>query len=137
MNEKNMTMLLDAIGRTIIGERKYETDEVIGVKNPAIVNVVPQQGTDPSTGEQVNRMALQLFPLVFKEFLADKEEPLVFEFNKNNVTLPQKDVTFDFKMVLQYEQLFANAPQQAQQAQQPTAGSQEKQEDNTIKLFDQ
>jgi hypothetical protein len=127
---KDMVLFLDTVGRTIIAHRDHETDTELVVKNPAIVNVAPQQGTDPATGQPIHRMALQLFPVVFREFLADKEEPLVFAYNKKNITMPVNDVAFDFKIIIQYEQLFSNVPQVApQQASQPA-------QDNTIKLFD-
>ena len=64
-----LVTFLDGVGRTIIGEKAKVDDTYIYVKNPAVVNVVQQQ--DPNTSAV--RMHLQLFPLFFKEFLADKD----------------------------------------------------------------
>lgn len=102
---KNIVVFLDMLGRTIIGMRVEETDNVLKVKNPAVVNVIPQQVADPK-GNMIQRMALQLFPLFFREFLASSEEPVVFCYKKNNITLPETDIALNFKVCIQYEQLF-------------------------------
>jgi len=130
MSEKNMVVFLDTISRTIIAERVDETDTTISVRNPAVVNVVSQQTTDPATGQPVQRMALQLFPLFFREFLAAKEEPVGFIFNKSMITMSDGELMLDFKVIIQYQQLFANQPAVAAPA--PT----EEKRDNVIKLFD-
>ena len=106
--QKDLVVFLDAIGRTIIAERYSESETSVSVKNPAVVNIVPQQAVDPNTGQQVQRMALQLFPLFFREFLADKEEAVKFKYNKNNITMSDGDISLDFKVGIQYEQLFSN-----------------------------
>jgi len=53
-------------------------------------------------------MSLQLFPIFFKEFLADKNEAVIYRYKKTNVTMPVKDIVFDFRLQAQYEQLFTN-----------------------------
>ena len=105
--KKDLVVFLDAIGRTIIAERTGETDTVLVVENPAVVNIIPQQAAGPD-GQPVQRMALQLFPLFFREFLAAKEEPVRFRYNKNSITMSDGDIALDFKVAIQYEQLFAN-----------------------------
>jgi len=93
-----LVVFLDAIGRTIIAVREDETDEILKAKNPAVVNIVQQPGD--------NRMALQLFPIFFKEFLAEKEEPVIFNYRKNGITMSE-DMALNFKVGMQYEQLFS------------------------------
>jgi hypothetical protein len=102
-NELNITTFLDAVGRTVLGEviEAESNEKVLAVKNPAVVAVSQQQ-----TGG----LQLQILPLFFKEFLADKNEATIWYFNKNTIT-QSKVVLFDFKLTAQYQQLFGPAPQ--------------------------
>ena len=139
--KKDLVVFLDTVGRTIIAERLEEDDVTIRVQNPALVNIVPQQGQDPASGQPVQRMALQLFPLFFREFLAAKDEPVKFTYNKANVTMSDGDIALDFKVGIQYEQLFAAVGEitQAQppvQAQPEAATQPEEKTNNVIQLFD-
>jgi len=131
-NGKDIVVFLDTVGRTIIAGKISETEDKLTVKNPAVVNVAPRQEVDPSTGQTVQRMALQLFPLFFREFLAAKEEPVKFVFNKSMITLSEGDISLDFKVMIQYEQLFANIGA----VSAPVAPKLEPKTDNVIKLFD-
>jgi hypothetical protein len=145
---KDLVVFLDGIGRTIIAERNSEDDDNLRVSNPAVINIVPQQTVDPNTGEPVQRMALQLFPLFFREFLAAKDESVKFIFKKNNITLSDGDIALDFKVGVQYEQLFSavgeiNPAQAARPVQGPVQGpapapkpTGATKDDNVIKLFD-
>jgi len=154
-NDKELIVFLDMIGRTVIAKRLEETETVLTVENPVVVNIIPQQVADPNTGQQIQRMALQLFPLFFKEFLAAKDEPISFNYNKANITMSNGDIALDFKVGIQYEQLFAavgemtvqpapqapQAPQAAPQAPQaapqaPQAPQAAPQAPEKIKLFD-
>ena len=141
--KKDLVVFLDTIGRTIIAERINENDDLLTVENPAVVNIVPQQVPGPN-GQQTQRMALQLFPLFFREFLAAKEEPVRFKYNKANITMSEGDIALDFKVGIQYEQLFTNTGEIVQQPQPenaPTQQAQQTQPDNTpdniIQLFDE
>jgi len=127
----NLVTFLDAVGRTIIGEFSKEDDTHLYVKNPAVVNVVQQQ----DQGSQAMRMALQLFPLFFKEFLAAPTEGTCWKYNKNNITLSDGKLEFDWKLNIQYQQLFADAPVEAPKpAAAPAAPATN--DDNVIQLFD-
>ena len=103
MSEKKMVTFLDSVSRTIIGMLEQETETTLKVENPVIVHVVPQQ--DPATGQM--KMSLQLFPIFFREFLGDKEASIVWEYKKENITLPTEEVVFDFRLHAQYANLFA------------------------------
>lgn len=136
---KDLVVFLDTIGRTIIAERIKETDVELTVENPAVINISPQQVPGPN-GQVVQRMALQLFPLFFREFLAAKEEPVRFKYKKDNITMPEGDIALDFKVGIQYNQLFVNV---GELSQNPTAESgpqgvvpQEPQGQEVVKLFD-
>ena len=90
---------LDTVGRTIVGENDstQTTDTVLAVKNPVVLHVVPQ--------DQSGRMSVQLLPIFFREFLADKTGDVTFFFKKNSITETSID-TFDFRLKAQYDQMF-------------------------------
>jgi hypothetical protein len=106
--ENKLITFLDSVGRTVLGERVDEktTEEILAVKNPAVVAISPQ----PQGGLQ-----LQILPLFFKEFLADKNEATVWHYHKNSITVCE-ELLFDFKLNAQYQQLFAPVTVQPQNA---------------------
>jgi hypothetical protein len=120
-NKNSIVIFLDQVGRTVLGEvvSQDTTKEVLAVRNPAVVAVSQQQ-----TGQ----LSLQILPLFFKEFLADKNEPTVWLYQKDKITTC-KDVLLDFKLNAQYQQLFAPVPLQPQQ-QSGTV------QPDVVKLFD-
>ena len=125
MSEQNkITVFFDSVGRTILGERieSETTTNVLAIKNPAVIHIMPNQ--------QTGQLQLQILPLFFKEFLADKNDATFWKYNRNQIT-ECKDIAFDFKLQVQYQQLFAPAPATAPAPQQPQ-GSPE-----VIKLFDE
>ncbi len=144
-NTKDLVVFLDTIGRTIIAERTGETEAELNVENPAVVNIVPQQAVDPATGQPTQRMALQLFPLFFREFLAAKDEPVRFTYKKDNITMSDGDIRLDFKVGIQYEQLFAvvgeinetpETPAPAPATDKAVATQETTNGDNVIQLFE-
>ena len=120
--ENKIVVFFDSVGRTILGEKLEDksSDKVLTIKNPAVVHIMPNQ--------QTGQLQLQILPLFFKEFLADKNEGTVWNYNRANIT-EAVDVTFDFKLEAQYRQIFAAGPAPAPQQPQ---GSPE-----VIKLFDE
>ena len=119
--ENKIVVFFDSVGRTILGEKLEDktTKEVLTIKNPAVVHIMPNQ--------QTGQLQLQILPLFFKEFLAEKDNGTVWNYNRANIT-EAVDVTFDFKLEAQYRQIFAAGPVPAPQQPQ---GSPE-----VIKLFD-
>jgi hypothetical protein len=123
MSEQNkIVVFFDTVGRTILGEKieAETTDKVLVVKNPAVVHIMPNQ--------QTGQLQLQILPLFFKEFLADKDTGTIWKYNRENIT-EAVDIVFDFKLEAQYRQIFINTPASAPQQPQ---GSPE-----VIKLFDE
>jgi hypothetical protein len=120
--ENKIVVFFDTVGRTILGEKINDktTDKVLAIKNPAVVHIMPNQ--------QTGQLQLQILPLFFKEFLADKEAGTIWNYNRENIT-EAVDITFDFKLEAQYRQIFASGPAPAPQEPQ---GSPE-----VIKLFDE
>lgn len=124
-NESKIVIFLDAVGRTILGEKieSETTETILTVKNPAVVHIMPNQ--------QTGQLQLQLLPLFFKEFLAEKDAGTTWRYNKNTIT-ETNDVVLDFKLEAQYNQIFAPGTWHSQQtpAQQP-------QKAEVVKLFDE
>jgi hypothetical protein len=123
MDQNKIVVFFDTVGRTILGERiNAETnDKVLIIKNPAVVHIMPNQ--------QTGQLQLQILPLFFKEFLAEKDSGTLWKYNRENIT-EAVDVVFDFKLEAQYRQIFSATPV-APAPQQPQ-GSPE-----VIKLFDE
>lgn len=105
MKEDSIIVFLDSLGRTIIGKYVNKTETELIVKNPAIVNIAPQRIMDEQTKEVRETVALHLVPVIFKEFLADQNDPIVFNYKLNNITLSD-NITLNFKVLLQYDQVF-------------------------------
>jgi hypothetical protein len=123
MDQNKIVVFFDTVGRTILGERiDAETnDSVLAIKNPAVVHIMPNQ--------QTGQLQLQILPLFFKEFLAEKDLGTVWKYNRSNIT-EAIDLVFDFKLEAQYRQIFAATP--AASAPQQPQGSPE-----VVKLFDE
>lgn len=100
-SSNKLTVFLDNIGRTIIGTLVSETETLLTVENPALVHIQPS----PQSGQ----LQLQILPLFFKEFQADKSASTVWDFKKNNITQP-KPIEFHDQFAVQYKQLFVAPP---------------------------
>ncbi len=134
----NLVTFLDTVGRTIIGELIAEDEKILKVKNPVVVNITPQQD---GTGNV--KMALRLFPLFLRELLADKGDSSEWVYQKNLITMPVNQLVLDFRLTIQYQQLFAPIDQMpaqnvpAAQVAQPSQAVQANQsKPEIIKLFD-
>jgi len=122
-NQNKIVVFFDSVGRTILGEKLEDktTKDILSIKNPAVVHIMPNQ--------QTGQLQLQILPLFFKEFLADKDTGTVWNYLRANIT-EAVDVTFDFKLEAQYRQIFSPTP--AAPAPQQPQGSPE-----VVKLFDE
>lgn len=98
-----IVVFFDSVGRTVLGERvdAETTEQVLTIKNPAVVHIMPNQ--------QTGQLQLQILPLFFREFLADKAEGTTWTYNRANIT-EAKDIAFDFKLEAQYKQIFNPSP---------------------------
>ena len=92
----NIRVYLDNISRLILGEFIGETENKWKVKNPLILHVQTVNG-------QIN---IQFFPIMFKEFQADKDEPTIWEIEKNNISLCE-NIVLDARLISQYKNIFA------------------------------
>jgi hypothetical protein len=128
-NTKNTTtVFLDYLGRNIIGELVESDSTYHKVKNPVILHC-------PPAPDNSGRMSVQLLPLFFREFLADKTEDVVFNFVKDKI-IETSIEAIDFRLQAQYAQLFNKNNEfvsgDQQQPQQPQQSS-----NDVIKLFDE
>jgi hypothetical protein len=97
-----LTTILDTVGRTILGEVVADktNDTVLAIKNPVVLNVVPQ--------DQSGRMSVQLLPIFFREFLPDKTSDVTFSYKRSNIT--ETDIeAIDFRLGAQYTQMFSKS----------------------------
>lgn len=116
---KPLIVILDNIGRTIIGKVEKETPDVLSLENPALVHVQPNV--------QTNQLQLQILPLFFREFQADKSQPTVWNFKKNSITTSE-EIPFAIQFQAQYEQMFRDPQEQV-----PSQSS----NPEVVKLFDE
>jgi len=113
---KQLTVFLDNIGRTNIGKIAKEDETTLSVENPALVHV--------QANPQTNQLQLQILPLFFREFQADKSQPTVWNYKKSNITTSE-EIPFAIQFVAQYEQMFKVAEPVQQK------------EPEVVKLFDE
>ena len=126
-NTTTPIIFLDPVGRTIMGTTEPSTEEnILNVKNPVVIIV---------GGDNSGKMSVQLFPLFFREFLADKNSDVVFSYKKNEIT-SSNITTIDFRLQAQYSQMFAktNTFVTPDGASAPQAPSEEK---KVVNLFDE
>jgi hypothetical protein len=123
--------ILDTVGRTVIGEREdtQTTEQILAIKNPVILHVEQQ--------DQMGRMSVKLFPIIFREFLGDKASDSLAFYKKASITETNVDA-FDYRLKSQYDQMFNKnnvftAP--SQPTPQPSSG--EKSSPTIINLFDE
>lgn len=114
-DNKQLTVFLDAIGRTIIGTVAEETDSVLSVENPSLIHVQP----NPASGQ----LQLQIIPLFFKEFLADRLAPTIWHYNKCNIT-QTAETEFAPQFIAQYNAMWTPPPSSNE-------------EPKVVKLFDE
>jgi len=131
-DKKEIIVFVDGIGRTIYGEQVSSNKEVVKVKNPAIINVVPNQ--------QTGQLQVQVLPFFFNEFLKEKDkDDTVWSFNKGNIAFGD-DVNLDDKLVEQYEKMFNPSaiitPDQPTIAT-PAEAAQSAGQAKVVKLFDE
>ena len=123
-NKKDLIVFVDNVGRNIYGELVSQEEKYLWVKNPAIINIVP----NASNGQ----LQVQVLPYFFGEFLKNKEEPkTVWKFSAKSVVIAT-ELDLDEKLTLQYERMFSNTKIITSDKQITPAGSAAK----VVKLFE-
>ena len=125
-NNQTLTTFLDSLGRTIIAEAVPElsTNTHLAVKNPVIVHIVPVGNN--------GQMTVQLLPVFFREFLADKTDDTTWKYNRTTIT-ESEAIVFDFKLTAQYQQMFSKS----NLILPPGAGEVAPPSPDVVKLFDE
>jgi hypothetical protein len=127
-----LIVILDPIGRTILGEKvccgQQCNEDVLKLKNPVVLHIVP--------ADNQGKMSVQLLPLFFREFLADKSGDVVFTFEKTKVVTTDIDA-LDFRLQGQYAQMFNPQNVFVNGGQQPAANPNDGQSPTVVSLFDE
>lgn len=106
-NETKHTVIIDQIGRNIVGELVSDDDKTITLNNPVIVHVQPEH--DPQTGQPTGQLQVNTFPVFFFEFIdPDHRERNHWTWDKSSIALGSVELAEKVKM--QYEKI--NVPQE-------------------------
>jgi len=97
MNQ-DLVVFLDNIQRTIIATRTNETSDTLTVTKPVILNVTPTPD---------KKLQVQLYPLYFREFSADRDEFANWTYSKSAIVT--SDVKLEANLITQYVQMFQTA----------------------------
>lgn len=129
-NKNKIITFLDAVGRTILGEHNesLSTEKDLAIVNPVVLHVVPQ--------DQSGRMSVQLLPIFFREFLADKSSDVTYFYNKMLVTLTSIEA-LDFRLKSQYDQLFNKSNIFIPPTSQVDSGNGQQSSPAIVNLFDE
>ena len=122
----NLTVFVDGIGRTIVGEVLKETKTALNVKNPAIVHVQPNA--------QTGQISVQLIPFFFKEFLKGQSDT-EWQFLKATLTVAT-DLVLEERLVTQYTNMYSVVQAPGQPAVVTPGDAATKADAPVIKLFD-
>lgn len=111
--------IIDHVGHNIVGELVEENDTSIVLRSPAILIAQPNQN---------NQLQVQLYPVLFKEFLGgkSKEKGALFTYNKQRIV--DIDAELDEKLTQQYSAMFAGGSVPVPEG---------KGDNEVIKLFDE
>jgi hypothetical protein len=92
-----LSVILDPVGRTILGEKAESSDSTVAIKNPVVLHVVP--------ADNQGKMSVQLLPIFFREFLGDKVGDVTITYDATRVAKTDIDA-LDFRLQAQYAQMF-------------------------------
>jgi hypothetical protein len=118
----SLTVILDSVGRTILGETATSSDLTkLSIKNPVVLHVIP--------ADAQGKMSVQLLPLFFREFLGDKSGDVTVNYDLSRISTTDIDA-LDFRLQAQYAQMFNKASNFVPQSQPET-------KPEVISLFDE
>lgn len=98
MSEK-VKLIIDNVGRYVIGEVSAEDTETLTLKTPVILHVQP----NPQNGQ----LQVQTIPLLFNEFIGDKNTN-VWTFSKRSIAV--SDAELDARLLSQYSSIANPSP---------------------------
>lgn len=89
-------VFLDSIQRTIVATVVSEDANKLVVEKPAILNVAPSQD---------RKLQVQLYPLMFREFLKDRDVFPTWSYDKSVVTIAS-NIELEGNLIAQYNEMF-------------------------------
>jgi len=122
--DNNYVTIIDSTGRNILGVLTYEDPNTLGLTNPVMITVQPQN----------NQFQVQLIPLFLSEFIAyddNTKRNFTYLFNKSNIAIG-KDFSIDARIITQYQKVIETANTAKSAPAPDTAGKPE-----VIKLFEE
>jgi hypothetical protein len=121
----NLVVIVDNVGRTILGKQKSLDERGLTLENAAVLYVASDE-------ESKSRLTVQMVPLFFREFLANKESVVTAHYNPGQFVLLGIEA-FDSRMLTQYTQTFARV---VPTPNIPVNPEPQTQEANIVNLFD-
>jgi hypothetical protein len=89
-------VFLDSIQRTIVATVVKTDTNSITITKPAILNVAPSQD---------RKLQVQLYPLMFREFLKDRDVFPTWTYPKSAITVAE-NLELESNLVAQYNEMF-------------------------------
>jgi len=99
MTKDQIVVFLDGIQRTIIATVVSDDATTLTVTKPVILNVSPTQD---------KKLQVQLYPLFFREFAANRDVFANWTYSKSNITT--SDGQLEANLLTQYTQMFLATP---------------------------
>jgi len=96
MNPDQIIVFLDNIQRTIVATYVSDDKNSIVVSKPAILNVTPSQD---------KKLQVQLYPLMFREFFADRDVFPTWTYSKSQIVLAG-NLNLEANLTAQYVEMF-------------------------------
>ena len=126
----DLRVIVDAAGRTILGEYNKETKDKLVLKNPATLFIQPNQ--------QTGQLAVQLIPFFFREFVEESKRPegLSWTFNKASVCFTEQ-FDLDDRLYSQYEKMMTKEANSNPPTVEEFEGAAAKKQTKEVKLFDE
>jgi hypothetical protein len=94
--EQKIIVFLDSIQRTIVATLVSSDTEYLVVTKPAILNVAPTQD---------KKLQVQLYPLMFREFIANRDVYPEWSYSKTNITT-STNLDLEPNLLAQYVEMF-------------------------------
>ena len=132
IKEKHI-LFVDTLGRLLMGKEDWttpNTSDIVRIKNPAIIH---------ATHKQEGGMSITFIPIVFREFLADKDEGVIFQYARSTISIAEDTTTLDARITGQYDSMFTplqNIVPIPAMPQTPAPATAPTQARPVIKLFD-
>ena len=101
MNPSKLIVIVDNLGRTIVGRlRNEDTSKTVDIENPAVFTV-------EFSGQQQNqKLAARLYPFFFFDYLESPDSNYTVQFNSNLVSI--SDIKLNTQVVEHYINVYEN-----------------------------